>query len=125
MFTLLTLPELTVPDALLTAQLCVGFEGCVSTVTAYGVPLATLKVKFVEPGGRVRLPAPLFCSTRPVPASPVMVPPTVKVEVTQVTCTLVTSTTATVPVALATVHTWAGFVGWLPTVMAYAAPLAS
>ena len=44
-----------------------------------------------------------------------IVPPTVKVEVTQVMCALVTLA-VTEPLGLTTVQIWLGFTGWLSTV---------
>ena len=73
----------------------------------------------------VRLSPPLSCSTR-VPVSPETVPPTEYVTgglVVQVTATFVMFAEPTVPVPLLTVQVWPD--GWVFTVTAYAAPLAS
>src|SRR6478735_2939904 len=66
-----------VPLPLATVQVCPA--GCVSTVTAYALPLLTavgnVKAPFDE---TERLPPPLFCSTT-VPPRPVTLPPMVYV----------------------------------------------
>lgn len=62
---------LAVPAPLETAQLCEGFDGCVSTVTLYVLPA----LRAVE---NVKGPLPLidkllellFCRTRPLPEDP-------------------------------------------------------
>src|SRR4029077_12461186 len=74
-----TLAE-AVPLPLVTTQLCDGLLGWVSTVTAYAEPTftAVLNVKFPV-AVTDKLSPPLFCSTRPVPASPVTAPPMVTV----------------------------------------------
>ncbi len=63
-----------------------------------------------------RLSPALFWRTRPLPASPLTVPPTVRVTAAQVTATLVTFEAPTVPAPFATVQVWAA--GWLATVTA-------
>src|SRR5258708_34544917 len=72
----------------------------------------------------VRALPPLFRSTRPVPVSPITVPPTVKLLVVQEMPMVVTFALATVPEPFATVHVWLGPVGCVRTVAADAAPLA-
>ncbi len=58
-----------------------------------------------------RLLPPLFCSTRPVPVSPLTVPPTVKLLVMQAMLMFVTFALATVPEPFVTVQVWLGLVG--------------
>ena len=55
-----------------------------------------------------RLSPPLSWSTRPVPASPLTVPPMVYVFVAQLTLTLVTLAAPTVPVPPDTLHVCEG-----------------
>ena len=70
---LVTFP-LTVPLPFVTVQVCVGFVGCVRTVTLYALPLGTpVKLNAVAPDAMVCV-VPLFSSCRPVPASPEIVP---------------------------------------------------
>ena len=77
MATEVTLALATVPLPPLTEQTCVGPLGCVETVTLKPDPEATatgkVKLPFAE---TLTLSAPLFLSTRPLPASPLTVPPT-------------------------------------------------
>ena len=69
-----------VPEPKPTTQSCVGPAGCVCTVTVYAAPLArpppNVNAPF-EPTAR-SLP-PFKRSTRPAPASPAAMPPTVNV----------------------------------------------
>ncbi len=65
-----------------------------------------------------RLLPRLFCSTRPVPESPLTVPPTVKALVEQVTATLVTFALPTVPEPFVTEQVWLGPVGCVSTLTA-------
>jgi len=77
--TLVTLAE-AVPLPLATVQVCVGVEGEVKTETLYGLPLATAVLNVKGPLAVIgRLSPALFWRTRPVPVSPVTVPPTIKV----------------------------------------------
>ena len=100
-------PEaLPVPAA--TRQSWFGPLGWVETVTAYApVPAIEVgNVKLVALAATTRLSPPLFCRTRPVPASPETVPPTVTLAaavVVQETATLVTLALA-VPLPLETVQ---------------------
>ncbi len=57
------------------------------------------------PGDTEKLSARLFCSTKPVPRSPLTVPAIVYVFVTQLTAILVTFAPASVPLPLDTVQT--------------------
>src|SRR5215469_49611 len=75
--TLLTL-AVAVPVPFVTVQFCAGLLGCVDTVTLYPPLTAVTNVKGPLPL-IVRVSEPLFCSTNPVPVSPVTVPPIVKV----------------------------------------------
>src|SRR6516164_3527050 len=75
--TLLTL-AVAVPVPFVTVQFCAGLLGCVDTVTLYPPLTAVTNVKGPFPL-IVRVSEPLFCSTNPVPLSPVTVPPIVKV----------------------------------------------
>jgi hypothetical protein len=123
--TLVTLAA-AVPDPFVTLHICVGFVGCVCTVTLYKPPKvnAVLNVKGTVPVPVTVKASPLLSSsTNPVPARPVTVPPTVTVAVVQVTCTDVTFAVA-VPDPFATVHVSDGLLGCVPTVTAYAPPLA-
>ena len=65
-----------------------------------------------------RLFAPLLRSTRPGPASPLTVPPTVKVLVVQLIATLPTLAPPTLPVPPVTKQVWLGALGWVSTVTA-------
>src|SRR3569623_692867 len=89
MTTLVTAAVPMVPMPPLTTQFCAGDDGWGSTVTAKALPLASgfAKVKVVAFAGTVRLSPPLFCSTRPVPVRPVIVPPRGNVFVAQVMAT--------------------------------------
>src|SRR3569623_1029394 len=120
MTTLVTGEAPMVPVPPLTTQVCAGGEGWVRTVTAKALPLATgfADMKVVAFAGTVRLSPPLFCSTRPLPVSPVMEPPTVNVAGTQVMATSVMPAAVTVPVPAATVHSCEGAVGCASTVTA-------
>lgn len=109
----------TVPLPVVTVQFCAGEPGCVRIVTEYGLPVATGVANVKAPlAVMVRLSPPLSWRTRPVPTTPVTVPPTVKLA-TQATVALVTSADA-VPDPFVTVHSCGGAVGWVRTVMAYA-----
>src|SRR3569623_2016460 len=124
MTTLVTAAVPMVPMPPLTTQFCAGDDGWVSTVTAKALPLASgfAKVKVVALAGTVRLSPALFCSTRPVPVRPVIVPPTVKVLGTHVIATSVMPAAVTVPAPASTVHSCEGDVGCVNTVTAYGAP---
>ena len=62
----------------------------------------------------VRSLPPLFCRTRPVPARPLTVPPTVYELVAQLTTTLRdVAGSPIVPDALESWQVWAGPVGWV------------
>ena len=103
--TLLTFAAAITPDSFASAQ--VWLAGCVAIVTAYALPAATAVVNVKAPSAsRVRSLPALFRSTRPPPLSPVTVPPTVKVFVTQVTAMAETLAAATVPVPLVTAQVW-------------------
>jgi hypothetical protein len=67
----------------------------------------------------------LFRSTKPVPVSPLTVPPIVKLLVVQVTLMFATSVLATVSGLFVMVQVWLGVVGCVRTLTAYVAPLAS
>src|SRR5580658_5655737 len=114
----------TVPVPPLTAHVCP--DGWVRTVTEYALPLASFVGKVKDPVAATgRLSPPLSCSTTD-PVSPDTVPPTEYVAgglVVQVTATLVTFAVPTVPVPPLTAHVCPD--GWVFTVTAYAAPLAS
>ena len=79
----------------------------------------------VAPGATVSAFPPLSVSVRPLPVSPVICPPTVKLFVAHVIATLLTAAPAMVPVAFAIVHVWLGEPGCVPTATAYVAPLAT
>src|SRR5271165_2920799 len=116
-----------VPDPLVILHVCVGFVGCVCTVTLYKPPKlnAVLNVNGTEPVPvTVKASPPLSINTNPVPLRPVTVPPIVTVAVVQVTATDVTFAAA-VPVPFATVHVCDGLLGCVPTVTAYAPPFAT
>src|SRR5437899_1930100 len=105
--TLVTSPLPTLAEPLLTVQLWLGLVGCVRTVTLYVEPASMGVLKVNGPlAETIRSLPPLFRSTRPVPESPLTVPPIVWVLVVQVTVTLVTLAPASVPLALATVQLW-------------------
>ena len=74
----LTSLEPIVPAPFVTVHVCDGLEGCCTTVIAYGVPLGSglAKVKLVAPAATARSGSPVVASTRPLPASPAIVPPT-------------------------------------------------
>ena len=63
--------------------------------------------------------------TRPEPARPLTVPPTVKEFVPQLTITLVTAPPTIVPVPPLTVHVCDGLEGWAETATSNVAPLAT
>src|SRR5215510_8068124 len=122
--TVVTFAEPTVPVPLPTVQVCP--DGWVFTVTAYAAPLASCVGNAKEPFAvTVRASPPLSFSTT-VPDRPETVPPTEYVAgglAAQVTATVVTFAEPTVPVPLPTVQVCPD--GWVFTVTAYAAPLAS
>src|SRR3989442_1578668 len=92
-----------------------------TTILAAAPPAAgVMMVKGVAE--TARLSPPLFRSTRPVPESPLTVPPIVKVLVAQLTATLVTFAPASVPLPLATVQVWP--IGCTNTATLYAEPSA-
>jgi len=65
-----------VPLALLTVQFWDGLDGCVFTVTAYGALFKRRVLKVKDPSAVIeRSSPPLSSSTRPVPFTPVTVPP--------------------------------------------------
>ena len=109
---------MTLPLALITVHTCVGLTGWLSTVTAYEPPLGTVKLYCVAPADTVRLLPPLFCSVRPEPSSPVIVPPTVKVVVEQLMFAFTTFALPTVPPEFDTAHTCVGVEGWVSTLTA-------
>ena len=95
-------------------------------VTANAPPLVIGVEKANEPlPETVRSLPPLCCSTRPVPASPVTVPPTVYELVAQLTTTPVTSVAAMVPEAPESWQVCAGPEGWVLTETVNVAPLAT
>jgi len=105
------------PEPLLTVHVCVGFVGCVCTVTLYVPFTNVLNVNCTVPVPvTVYVSVALSANTNPDPLSPVTVPPIVYSE-TQVTATFVTLTDE-VPDPLATVHVCPGFDGCVPTVTA-------
>ena len=118
--TLVTAAEPMVPEPFATVQVCEA--GCVSTLTAYALPLFTWVLKLNAPLAlTVRLLPALFCRTRVAPlARPDTVPPTKKevTFVTQVTATLVTAEEAMVPEPFATVQVCDGDEGCVITVTA-------
>ncbi len=113
-----------VADAGTTVQICDGDDGCTKTVTAYMSPLGT-GVGNVNPplAFTGRLSSPLSCNTRPLPARPLTVPPTVKALVRQLTTTVVTFALVMVPIPLVTVHVCTGDDGCTDTVTSYIWPL--
>ncbi len=115
----------TVPVPPVTVHVCVGPAGCVLTVTAKAPPLATVVAKVNVPLAlTARSSVLLFWRTRPVPESPITVPPILKFDTVQVTVTFVTFAVA-VPWLLATVHCCVGIDGCVPTVTSYIAPAAT
>src|SRR5271165_6696298 len=107
-----------------------GLVGFAKTVTLYIVPVGTrsLKVKAWLPfaalmGSCSRIVPSASCRIKPLPVTPVTVPPIVKAS-TQETATLVTLAVA-VPLPPVTVQVCAGFVGCVWTVTAYDPPLAT
>src|SRR5437879_11694146 len=107
----------TLAEPLVTVQLWLGLVGCVRTVTLYVEPASMGVLKVNGPlAETIRSLPPLFRSTRPVPESPLTVPPIVWVLVTQLTAILVTFAPATVPEPLVTVQLWLGLVGCVRTV---------
>ncbi len=120
--TLLIFAAATVPVADVTVHDWFGAVGCVPTVTAYAPPPVTAVAKVNAPFAATgRLSPPLSCRTRPVPASPETVPPTVALAVEHVTVTFVTLALA-VPVPFVTAHVWTGADGCVLTVTLYAPP---
>src|ERR1700722_7214466 len=79
----MTLPMLALliaPEPLRTVQVCVGFDGCVITVTEYAALLSSLVPKTKVPLPlKLKESPPLSSSVRPDPLNPVTVPPTVYV----------------------------------------------
>src|SRR5450631_733487 len=99
----------TVPLPWLTEQTCIGDEGCVLTVTAKPSPLNADVGNAKEPFPvRERSSPDPFCSTNPVPTSPLTVPPTVYLLVAQLTATLVTLSAPMVPELPETWQVWTG-----------------
>ena len=96
------LAEPTVPDPLLTVQVCP--VGWVPTVTAYVLPVfsAVANVKDVVPAVTTLLIVPNF-NVNPVAVSPLIAPPTVYVRA-QATATSDTLAVPMVPDPLLTVH---------------------
>ena len=110
----MTLVPATPPAPLVTPQYWVGLDAWLLTVTSYFDRSATGVGKTKPPGAlTVRSSAPLSCSTRPLPFSPVTVPPTVKELVEQVMSMEVTSAPPTVPPPPLTEQTCAGPLGWV------------
>src|ERR1700722_3274445 len=71
---------LMLPEALRAVQVCAGLEGWVATVTEKAAPLPSRVPKTKPPLAlKGKLSPPLICNTRPLPRSPVRVPPTVYV----------------------------------------------
>src|SRR5580692_6406380 len=67
-----------VPLPFVTVQVSAGLDGCVSTVTLYGAPLLIGAVNVNLPFALMGKLLPLLsCSTRPVPESPLTLPPIV------------------------------------------------
>ena len=117
--TLVTALDVTPPVPLVTTHVCHGVVGWVWTVTAYVPPLATAVAKVNEPlVVTLRVSLPLSCSARPVPTSPVTVPPIVYVFVVQAIATSATSVAPTTPVPRVTTHVWLGVAGCVSTVTA-------
>jgi len=115
-WTFVTLAEAD-PEPLLTVHVCVGFVGCVCTVTLYVPFTNVLNVNCTVPAPlMVNVSVALSANTNPDPLSPVIVPPIVYSE-TQVTWTFVTLADE-VPDPFVTVQVCPGFVGWVPTVTA-------
>src|SRR6185503_3484132 len=114
MFVTFALP--TVPELFATAQLCVGFDGFLLTVTLYVAPEANSVGSWNGPLPPTSNVAPPLLSCSPDPCSPETVPPTANVPVAQVTATLVTSSEPTVPALFATVQLCEGLAGCAATV---------
>src|SRR5580692_1817715 len=101
-----------VPLPPVTTQVCQGLVGCVFTVMAKGCPLAIGAAKANEPEPEMaRSPAPFSWMTRPLPVSPVTVPPTMYELVAQFTVTLETSAAPTVPVVPPRLQVCVGLLG--------------
>ena len=98
-------------------QICVGVVGCVPIVTSYEPPLTTGGGNANEPCAVTLTLSVPFSRTRPLPASPVTLPPTVNEFVPQLTTTLFTPPATMVPLLPVTVHVCDGPVGAVATSM--------
>ncbi len=116
----------TAPVPMDTEQTCVGFDGCVLTVTAYIAPLASCVGKAKVPLAlTVTSSPPLSSRTTLPPARPVTWPPIAKLSVEQLTTTSVMPVLPMVPVPPVTVQVCVGIVGCVLTVTANAEPVVS
>src|SRR3569832_157010 len=102
-----------------------GPVGWVRTPTLYIPPLNTgvVNEKDMAPAGTVVSLPPLFCSTRPVPVRPVIMPVTLNELVAHTTETGTSAPPTIAGAAGVTAQVWLGLVGCVATVTWYVEPL--